>query len=167
MAFDGIVTANLVFELNSKLTGGRISKISMPESDEIILNIKNNSQNYKLLISASPSLPLMYLTDEIKKNPSTAPAFCMLLRKHIGNARIISIKQQGLERIVEIIFEHFDELGDICHKKLYIELMGKHSNIIFTDVITMNLIITSTKRYSFALSSISNPIFFLITAEIN
>lgn len=152
MAFDGIVTANLVFELNSKLTGGRISKISMPESDEIILNIKNNSQNYKLLISASPSLPLMYLTDEIKKNPSTAPAFCMLLRKHIGNARIISIKQQGLERIVEIIFEHFDELGDICHKKLYIELMGKHSNIIFTDL--SDKILDSIKRIPSHLSSL-------------
>ena len=152
MAFDGIVIANLAFELNSSLAGGRISKIYMPDKNEIILHIKNNSKNYKLLISANPSLPLMYLTEESKKNPAAAPAFCMLLRKYLGTAKITAIAQQGLERIICINFEHFDELGDLSRKKLYIELMGKHSNIIFTD--SSDKILDSIRRIPVYLSSL-------------
>mgnify|MGYP000852067528 CR=1 FL=1 len=152
MAFDGIVIANLAFELNSSLAGGRISKIYMPDKNEIILHIKNNSKNYKLLISANPSLPLMYLTEESKKNPAAAPAFCMLLRKYLGTAKITAIAQQGLERIICINFEHFDELGDLSKKKLYIELMGKHSNIIFTD--SSDKILDSIRRIPVYLSSL-------------
>lgn len=85
----------------------------------------------RLVISADASLPLIYLTGQIKENPSTAPNFCMLLRKHIGNARILSVTQPNFERIVEMELEHLDEMGDLCRKKLIVEIMGKHSNIIF------------------------------------
>lgn len=90
MAFDGIVIANLVQELNQKLTGGRIVKISQPEKEELILSVKNYD-TYKLFLSACASLPLVYLTDTNKPNPMTAPNFCMLLRKHFNSARILSI----------------------------------------------------------------------------
>lgn len=75
---------------------------------------KNNRENYRLQISASASLPLIYLTANNKTSPLTAPNFCMLLRKHIGSARIVSVKQPGLERILEFELEHLDELGDLC-----------------------------------------------------
>ena len=131
MAFDGITVANLVHELQQTIEGGRISKIAQPEKDELLFTIKTYKNNIKLLVSASASLPLMYLTEENKQSPMTAPNFCMLLRKHIGNAKILKVSQPGLERIIDLTLEHLDELGDICKKRLIIELMGKHSNIIF------------------------------------
>ncbi|MBQ7433771.1 MAG: NFACT family protein [Lachnospiraceae bacterium] len=131
MAFDGIVIHSLVNEMNQKITGGRISKIAQPEADELILTIKKGRDTHKLLLSASASLPLAYFTELNKPNPMTAPNFCMLLRKHIGNGKILSVSQPGLERIIDITVEHLDELGDLKQKHLIIELMGKHSNIIF------------------------------------
>ena len=131
MAFDGITIANLVWEFKHTLEGGKIAKIAQPEKDELLITIKNSKENYRLQISASASLPLIYLTANNKTSPLTAPNFCMLLRKHIGSARIISVKQPGLERILEFELEHLDELGDLCRKRLIVEIMGKHSNIIF------------------------------------
>lgn len=152
MALDGLVISNVVYELKEKLVDGRISKISQPEKDELVLTIKNNRENYKLFLSAGASLPLIYLTEENKQNPMTAPGFCMLLRKHLNSARIIDIIQPGLERIVQIKIEHLNELGDLCVKYLIIELMGKHSNIIFCDD-TMN-IVDSIKHVSHLVSSV-------------
>ena len=133
MALDGITIAALTREFDETLTGGRISKIAMPEKDELLLTIKNNSQTYRLLISAGASLPLIYISPESKTSPQTAPSFCMLLRKYIGTAQILSICQSGLERIITFELEHRDEMGDISTKRLIVELMGKYSNIIFTD----------------------------------
>ena len=152
MAFDGITIANIVKELNSDLTGGRIYKIAQPETDELLLTIKNNSSQYRLLLSADASLPLIYLTDKNKQSPMTAPGFCMLLRKHLQNARIINITQPGLERIIQIHLEHLNEMGDLCQKTLVIEIMGKHSNIIFCNA--DNMIIDSIKHISGMVSSI-------------
>ena len=152
MAFDGIVISNLTYELNTNLVGGRISKISMPEDNELILTIKNNAKTYRLLVSASASLPLVYLTDVNKPAPKVAPAFLMLLRKYIGTAKINNIFQMGLERILCFELEHLNELGDLSHKRMYIEIMGKHSNIIFTD--ENNKIIDSIKRISANMSSL-------------
>lgn len=134
MALDGIVIANLVKELQNSLTGGHISKISMPEKNELFLTVKNNARNYRLLISSDASLPLIYLTEQNKTAPLVAPGFCMLLRKHIGSGKITEIRQMGLERIIRIQTEQLNELGDLTQKRLYIELMGKYSNIIFTDM---------------------------------
>ena len=152
MAFDGIVMSNLTYELNTNLVGGRISKISMPEDNELIFTIKNNAKTYRLLVSASASLPLVYLTDVNKPAPKVAPAFLMLLRKYIGTAKINNIFQMGLERILCFELEHLNELGDLSHKRMYIEIMGKHSNIIFTD--ENNKIIDSIKRISANMSSL-------------
>ena len=91
MAFDGIVIANLVRDLNDKIVSGRISKIAQPEKDELLFTIKGNRENVRLLVSANASLPLLYFTANNKPSPMTAPNFCMLLRKHIANGRIISI----------------------------------------------------------------------------
>lgn len=152
MAFDGIVISNLSYELHSNLVGGRISKISMPEENELIFTIKNNAKIYRLFISASASLPLIYLTDINKPAPKVAPAFLMLLRKYIGSAKITNIFQMGLERILCFELEHLNELGDLSRKKMHVEIMGKHSNIIFTD--ENNKIIDSIKRISANMSSL-------------
>ncbi|MEG2451389.1 MAG: NFACT RNA binding domain-containing protein [Clostridium sp.] len=152
MAFDGIVIADLVHEFSEKLTGGKISKIAQPEKDELFITVKNNRENYKLLLSVNASLPLVYLTETSKNSPLTAPAFCMLLRKHIGSGRIINISQPGLERVIEFEIEHMDEMGDLCRKKLIVELMGKHSNIIFCTM--EHTIIDSIKHISAQVSSI-------------
>ena len=133
MAFDGVLTRALVRELEQTLDDARITKIAQPESEELLITFKTFSGQKKLLISANASLPLMYLTEENKQSPAQAPNFCMLLRKHIGSGHLISVSQPGLERIVDFTFEHLDELGDLRQKHLIVELMGKHSNIIFTD----------------------------------
>lgn len=153
MAFDGITIANVVKECKDRLTGGRIYKIAQPEKDELLLTIKaNGGGQYRLLISADASLPLIYITDKNKQSPMSAPNFCMLLRKHLQNARIITITQPGLERIVRIEVEHLNELGDVCRKFLIVEIMGKHSNIIFCD--DKNMIINSIKHISGMVSSV-------------
>lgn len=152
MAFDGICVAALVQELKNNLCGGRISKIAQPEADELLLTIKAPEGQRRLYISASASLPLIYLTDENKPSPMTAPNFCMLLRKHIGNGRIVEISQPKLERIIHIDIEHLDELGDLCKKRLIIEIMGKHSNIIFCD--ETGRIIDSIKHVPAHMSSV-------------
>lgn len=152
MALDGLVIANVIKELNDTLLGGRINKISQPENDALVLVIKNNRSQYKLFLSANASLPLIYLTQENKPNPITAPNFCMLLRKHLNSARILSITQPGLERIIDIEIEHLNELGDVCTKHLITEIMGKHSNIIFCD--DKKMIIDSIKHISGLVSSV-------------
>ena len=131
MAFDGIVIANLTHEIRQKLEGGKINKIAQPEKDELLFTVKNNRETLRLSISANASLPLAYFTGSNKPGPLTAPNFCMLLRKHIGTGRIVKVEQPGLERVIEFTIEHLDEMGDVCRKRLIVELMGKHSNIIF------------------------------------
>lgn len=152
MAFDGITIANIVSELNRTIVGGKINKIAQPEADELMITVKNNRTQYRLFLSASASLPLIYLTGENKQGPLTAPNFCMLLRKHIGSARILSVTQPGLERILIFELEHHNELGDICRKKLIVEIMGKHSNIIFCQ--EDDTIIDSIKHISANMSSV-------------
>ncbi|MDO5541272.1 MAG: NFACT RNA binding domain-containing protein [Eubacteriales bacterium] len=152
MALDGIVISAMVRELQSTILGGRISKIAQPESDELLLTIKNERKNHRLLISAGASLPLIYLTEENKPGPMTAPNFCMLLRKHLGGGKILAIHQPGLERIIHFDIEHLDEMGDLCRKTLIVEIMGKHSNIIFCN--SDNIIIDSIKHISQQVSSV-------------
>ncbi len=151
MAFDGIVIANLAKELNTLLSGGRIQKVAQPEKDELVLTIKQYDI-YKLFLSADASLPLVYITENTKPNPLTAPNFCMLLRKHFNSARIVSITQPGLERSLDIKIEHLDEIGDLKEKHLIIEIMGKHSNIILCD--ESYTIVDSIKHISGFVSSV-------------
>lgn len=162
MALDGIVIANVAHELQTLLAGGRITKIAQPEKDELLLTIKQGKTTgedgkslrpqYRLVISVNASLPLIYLTEENKNSPMTAPTFCMVLRKHLNNCRILSIEQLGLERVLRFQLEHLNEMGDLCRKFLYVELMGKHSNIIFCD--EQDTIIDSIKHVSLLVSSV-------------
>ena len=152
MAFDGVTIANVVSELKKELLGGRLYKIAQPEEDELLLTIKQPNGQKRLFISAGASLPLIYLTEQNKPSPMTAPNFCMLLRKHLQNGRITDISQPGLERIIHIQIEHLDEMGDLRQKKLVVEIMGKHSNIIFCN--ENDVIIDSIKRVSAAVSSV-------------
>ena len=152
MALDGIVISNLVYELNNTLTNARISKIAQPETDELLFTCKGPNGNHRLAISASASLPFVYLTQENKPSPLQAPTFCMVLRKHIANGKILRVYQPGLERIIHFEVEHLNELGDLCRKTLIVELMGKHSNIIFCN--EDGIIIDSIKRISSATSSV-------------
>ena len=144
--------ANLAAEMKNRLEGGKISKIAQPEKDELLFTIKNQKNTWRLLISASASLPLVYFTESNKQSPMTAPNFCMLLRKHIGNGRIMNVSQPGLERILCMEIEHLDELGDKRTKKLIIEIMGKHSNIIFCN--EEDMILDSIKHISAQVSSV-------------
>lgn len=168
MAFDGITIANIVSELNHTITGGKINKIAQPENDELIITIKNQRQQYRLFLSASASLPLIYLTEANKPSPLTAPNFCMLLRKHIGSGKILSVTQPGMERIIRFTIEHLNELGDLCTKYLIVEIMGKHSNIIFCN--ENDQIIDSIKHVSAHMSSVrevlpGRPYFIPATQE--
>lgn len=152
MAFDGITISNIVKELNDTILNGRIAKIAQPENDELLLTIKPAKGQVRLVISASASLPLIYLSRDNKPSPMTAPNFCMLLRKHIANGRIVGIFQPSLERIIRFEIEHLDELGDLCRKSLIVEIMGKHSNIIFCN--EKGMIIDSIKHVSAQMSSV-------------
>jgi len=153
MPFDGSVVNSIVHELNDKLVNGKIDKVYQPEKDELIITVRSYKETYKLLLSASSTYPRMHLTEENKSNPAVAPAFCMLLRKHILGGRIISIMQPEFERIIEIDIDSTDELGYSTHKTLIAEIMGRHSNIIFIDKPTSK-IIDSIKRVSFEISSV-------------
>ncbi len=150
MAFDGIVTKQVVLELKNTLIGGKVNKVFEPNKNEIILGIYCNGKNYALDISISSNNYRMNLTTNSKPNPLNAPNFCMLLRKHLVGARIIDIYSNCLERIVFINFEAYNELNDLVNKKLIIELMGKHSNVILLN--DKNIIIDSLRH----LDSFSN-----------
>jgi len=152
VAFDGIVMANLVYEFKKELLTGRITKIAQPEEDELMLTIKGHHGQRRLSISANASLPLIYLAEKNKQSPMNAPNFCMLLRKHIGNGRLVSIEQPQFERIISFTIEHLNEMGDLSQKKLIVEIMGKHSNIIFTTM--EGRIIDSIKHISLSTSSV-------------
>ena len=152
MSFDGSVVAGITKELKDKLTGGYITKIAQPEKDALVLTIKNNRTGYKLFLSANASLPLAYITEENRKSPMTAPNFCMLLRKHLGSAKVLDITEPGLERIIRIKTEHLDEMGDLSVKHLVIELMGKYSNIILLD--DDEKVLDSIKHVSMLVSSV-------------
>lgn len=152
MALDGISIHALVHEFNENLLNGKINKISQPEREELLITVNTQNGNKRLLISANASLPFMYITKDNKPAPATAPGFCMLLRKHIGAGRIIEITQMGLERAVRFKIQHLNEMGDITFKYLYIEIMGKHSNIIFCN--EENMILDSIKHIPSSVSSV-------------
>ena len=156
MAFDGITTACLCKELSDRLTGARIYKIAQTDRDELVLTLKPSAERgggqCRLYLSADASLPLAYFTTKQRQAPLQAPAFCMLLRKHLQNGRILSVTQPGLERILRFTVEHLDEMGDLCRHTLVIELMGKHSNIIFLD--DREQIVDSIKHISAMVSSV-------------
>jgi predicted ribosome quality control (RQC) complex YloA/Tae2 family protein len=135
MSLDGIVTRALVHELQACVKA-RIHKIYQPTDNELIMHVRGQGVNGKLLLSAHPSMPRIHWTDQPWANPQEPPMFCMLLRKYCEGGVIEAIRQIGLERIVEIDIRHRDELGDSSLKKIVLEIMGRHSNLILLDPIT-------------------------------
>lgn len=146
MAFDGFINKATVSELNSVLIGGKVSKISQPNKDEIIINIYSNSSKYYLNININSASCCLHLSNNRKLNPITPSSFCMLLRKHLIGSKIINIETNGFDRITTINFETYNELNDLIAKKMIIELMGKHSNIILVN--NNNIIIDSLRHIS-------------------
>ena len=167
MALDGITLHCLAHELNSSLQNQRIGKIAQPEKEELLFTFKIPGQTRRLLLSANASLPFACFTSENKPSPLTAPNFCMVLRKYIGNGKVLSVTQPGLERVLCFSIEHLNEMGDPGVKYLYVELMGKHSNIIFCD--ENNIIIDSIKHISAQMSSVREVLpgrtYFIPTQE--
>ncbi|SET46960.1 NFACT family protein [Paenibacillus sp. NFR01] len=139
MALDGIVTRAVVHELQSFI-GARIGKIYQPNDHDLIFILRGAGGGGKLLLSANPTYPRLHLSERNSLNPAEAPMFCMLMRKYCEGGVIESIEQVGMERIIHLTVRTRDELGDVSAKKIIVELMGRHSNIILTDLASGTII---------------------------
>lgn len=151
MSFDGLFTYAMTKELAATLTGGRITKIHQPYLNEIILTIRSQGKNTKLLLSAHPSYARVQITEEDYENPATPPLFCMMLRKHLEGNIIEEITQQDMDRIIIFKIKGRNEIGDLSYKKLIVEIMGRHSNIVLIDD-EKEQILDSVKHISFAIN---------------
>lgn len=152
MAFDGITTKMVVNELTNTLINSRVEKIYVPNRNEIWLCLHTqNRKNVKLLISIDANNCRLHLSNENRNNPEKAPQFCMVLRKYLIGAKLLSISQIELDRIVNLTFETIDDFGDIVKKTLAVELMGKYSNIILLD---NEKIIDSIRHVDITMSSV-------------
>ena len=152
MPLDGIVVNCLTHEFNQNILNGKIDKIYQPEKDELIIQIRSQHQNYRLLLSASSNNPRADFTALNKANPVSPPMFCMLLRKHLTGGKIVEIVQPDFERIIRFSIEAYNDLGDLTTKYLIIEIMGRHSNIILMD--SEYKIIDSIKHVDISISSV-------------
>lgn len=152
MSFDGIVTRKIVDELKKQILGGKIQKITQPSKNDLVLNIYSLGKSHKLFLSANNNEARIHLTEKKYENPEKPDNFCMVLRKHINQGKILDIKQYGLDRIVEFSIASIDEMGFDTSKKLIIEIMGRHSNIILTD--EKFKIIDAIKRVNDQMSSV-------------
>ncbi|MFQ6337600.1 NFACT family protein [Bacillus sp. AF62] len=151
MAFDGLFTRAITHEIGNSLYTGRISKIYQPSKYEILLHIRANGKNQKLILSSHPTYARLHLTNQNYDSPAIPPMFCMLLRKHLEGGFIEKIEQINLERIIQITVRSRNEIGDESLKTLVIEIMGRHSNIILVDTKT-NVILDSLKHISLAVN---------------
>lgn len=133
MSFDGMFTHALIKELNTTFAGGRIHKIQQPYEMELVLTIRANRKNHKLLISAHPSFGRIQVTEQAYNNPETPPNFTMVLRKYVEGNIIDSIEQYDNDRIILFNLTRRDELGDASQQQLIVEIMGRHSNIFLLD----------------------------------
>lgn len=152
MAFDACVVKCFVNEAQNKIIDARIDKIHQPQKDELYIHLRPANGSLKLCISANPSYSRIYFTEEKIENPAEPPMFCMLLRKHIGSGKIKNVYQLDFERIIVFEIECRNELMELSIKKLVVEIMGKHSNIILLD--ENGTIIDSIKRIDISTSSV-------------
>lgn len=129
MPMDGLTLGFLSRELQETLQDGRIERVSQPEKDMLVLLIRAQGKNHKLLLSAAPSFARAHLTNASYQNPADAPMFCMLMRKHLQGGRLTELTQLGGDRVLKLTIENKDELGDSAPRELYLELMGRHSNL--------------------------------------
>lgn len=152
MPLDGIFLKNLNKEIAAIAIGGRVDKIHQPAKESIVIAMRSQAGNHKLLLSASASNPRIHFTKQAQDNPKSPPMFCMLMRKHLQNAKLLEIRQIGLDRIVHFIFDTVNEFGDHVNMTLAVEIMGRHSNIILVD--ENNKVIDSIKRITDEMSSV-------------
>ncbi|MDQ0899984.1 NFACT family protein [Paenibacillus sp. V4I7] len=139
MALDGLVLHAIIHELQM-CVGGRINKIHQPTENDVIMHIRAQGQNVKLLLSANPTYPRVQITEQSSLNPMDAPMFCMLLRKYCESGVIEAVEQIGMERVIRLQIRHRDELGDMSTKHIIVEIMGRHSNIILLDPATETIL---------------------------
>ncbi len=133
MAFDAGMLACIISEIRKTALGARVEKVFQPERDEIVLQMRSFEGGRRLLINAGSNNPRVGFTDLVKENPSSPPMLCMLLRKYLQGAKLVEVSQEGFERVVSFLFETRDEMGFSCHRSLIVEIMGKYSNMMFTD----------------------------------
>lgn len=133
MPMDGLTIGRMVADLKEKLVGGRIDKTVQPEKDLVILTVRAGGANHKLLLCASPLHARIHLTNAQFSNPLEPPVFCMLLRKVLLGGRIMDIQQPAGDRAVHLLIENRDELGDLVSRRLVLEIMSRHSNMILLD----------------------------------
>lgn len=129
MPLDGLTLGFIARELQQTLGGARVERVTQPEKDMLLLALRNNGQNYKLILSASPSFARAHLTKGQFINPIDAPMFCMLMRKHLSGGRLMEISQLNGDRVLLLRFEAQDELGVMHPYEMYLEAMGRHSNL--------------------------------------
>ncbi len=139
-------------EMAEKLIGARVDKIHQPSKEELIISLRWNGGNGKLLVSASASAPRIHFTEAQVDNPKAPPMFCMLMRKHLSGAKLVAMEQFGLERLIHLSFATYNELGDPVILKLAVEIMGRHSNIILIG--NDGKIIDAIKRVTADMSSV-------------
>ena len=152
MALDGITLGILKNEISEKLIGARVDKIHQPSKEELVISMRWNGGNGKLLISASASSPRIHFTESFVDNPKNPPMFCMLMRKHLAGAKLVEIEQFGLERMLHLSFSTYNEFGDPVIIKLAVEIMGRHSNIMLIG--PDGRIIDAIKRVTADMSSV-------------
>jgi predicted ribosome quality control (RQC) complex YloA/Tae2 family protein len=134
MPMDGLTLQFVARELNSKLAQGRIDKVAQPEKDELVLTIRSQGENHRLLLCASPNNARAHLTAHNLSNPMEPPMFCMLMRKHLLGGHVLSVRQIGGDRVLHVEIENADELGVMTPRTLILEIMGRHSNLIAVDM---------------------------------
>ena len=153
MALDGAFLRVIRNELTSVLIGARVDKIYQPSKDEIIIALRTRTMGgFRLLLSANANHARVHFTKQSVENPKVPPMFCMLLRKHLGSAKLVAVRQQGMDRILYLDFETVNELGDLVVMTIAIEIMGRHSNIILIGA--ENRIVDAIKRVSEDVSSV-------------
>ena len=133
MAFDAGYLAAVAGEIRKEALGGRIEKITQPERDTLIFQMRSFSGGRRLLINAGSANPRIGFTENTFENPQNPPLFCVLLRKHLSGAKLSGVQQEGFERVLTLTFETRDEMGYPCERRLVAEMMGKYSNLVFTD----------------------------------
>lgn len=151
MAFDGVTLHFIKEEIRGIAEDARVSQIHQPNKDELVIALRTKNGNKKLLISSRANSPRVCFTENAPENPATPPMLCMLLRKRLGGAKLVDVRQPGLERILFLDFTAINELGDIVRLTLCVEIMGKYSNIILID--GNGNIIDALKRVDFTMSS--------------
>ena len=152
MALDGAFLSLIKYELERELIGSRIDRIYQPAKEEIILTLRFKGGVRRVLISAGAMDARIHLTETRAENPQSPPMFCMLLRKYLGSGKLVSIRQQGLDRILFLDFETVNEFSDPTVVTLAVEIMGRHSNLIVIN--SEGVIIDAVKRVDLEMSSV-------------